>query len=668
MSLINTNNYTASTSDLRQRVISCLNKLSDRDTLTVATTELESIARNLTHDAFSPFLNCLSTTDSSEKSPVRRQCVRLLGLLSAAHGDALSPHLSKMLSAVVLRRLRDSDSAVRSACVEAVAAMASRITKPPFCSFLKPLVEAILHEQDCNSQIGSSMCLAAAIEASPDPEPAQLQKLLPKFLKLVKNDCFKAKPALLSLIGSIASVGGASNRNVLSTLVPSLFEFLSSEDWAARKATAEALAKLAVAERDLLSDVRSSCLASLESRRFDKVKVVRDTMNRTIELWKKVPGDFERVSPESNYKSASKDDGGVGCSPLVSRSFCNGNFETPKPKKTTPTSRTPSSDNSCATVALERCPSKSSDKKPSKLDFRKKSDWNVEIAVPQPSSLQVVCEDDLKHMNIGVVGSGVNGSSRNLRSETKRVLFTKTSDEKLHKFGGLRSGSRVVPFHENDNCDSAVVQRGATEDVDINQKEVEDLNLIQKQLVQIENQQSSLLDLLQWFIGSSQSGMNSLETRVDGLEKALDEISYDLAVSTGRISNTNSAGNSCCMLPGAEFLSPKFWRRTEGQHSSSRFSFSGRDSLPATRSMSNKNANAEMPKLDSPKDQCQSWGRFAACPLADTYRNLRGNIESCSAKNSKKITQDAEKVNAYSAGGLDETSRPNCIPAGNLSS
>ncbi|GFY88376.1 ARM repeat superfamily protein [Actinidia rufa] len=641
MSLINTNNYTASTSDLRQRVISCLNKLSDRDTLAVATTELESIARNLTHDAFSPFLNCLSATDSSEKSPVRRQCVRLLGLLSAAHGDALSPHLSKMLSAVVLRRLRDSDSAVRSACIDAVASMASRITKPPFCSFLKPLVEAILHEQDCNSQIGSSMCLAAAIEASPDPEPAQLQKLLPKFLKLVKNDCFKAKPALLSLIGSIASVGGASNLNVLSTLVPSLFEFLSSEDWAARKATAEALAKLAVAERDLLSDVRA---------------VEEDSR------------DFERVSPESNYKSASKDDGGVGCSPLVSRSFCNGNFETPKPKKTTPASRTPSSHNSCATVALERCPSKSSDKKPSKLDFRKKSDWNVEIAVPQPSSLQVVCEDDLKHMNIGVVGSGVNGSSRNLRSETKRVLFTKTSDEKLHKFGGLRSGSRVVPFHENDNCDSIVVQRGATEDVDINQKEVEDLNLIQKQLVQIENQQSSLLDLLQWFIGSSQSGMNSLETRVDGLEKALDEISYDLAVSTGRISNTNSAGNSCCMLPGAEFLSPKFWRRTEGQHTSSRFSFSGRDSLPATRSMSNKNANAEMPKLDSPKDQCQSWGRFAVCPLADTYRNLRGNIESCSGKNSKKITQDTEKVNAYSAGGLDETSRPNCIAAGNLSS
>ena len=58
-------------------------------------------------------------------------------------------------------------------------------------------------------------------------------------------------------------------------------------------------------------------------------------------------------------------------------------------------------------------------------------------------------------------------------------------------------------------------------------------------------------------------------------------------------------------------------------------------------SMSSKNANVEMPMLDSPKDQCQSWGRFYVCPLADAYKNLRRNIESCS---SKKTMQDAEKV------------------------
>ncbi|KAJ0638220.1 putative MT-associated protein TORTIFOLIA1/SPIRAL2 [Helianthus annuus] len=51
--------------------------------------------------------------------------------------------------------------------------------------------------------------------------------------------------------------------------------------------------------------------------------------------------------------------------------------------------------------------------------------------------------------------------------------------------------------------------------------------------------------------------MNSLESRVNGLEKALDEMSYDLALSTGRVSSTDS----CCM--GSEFSTPNWWR-TEG--------------------------------------------------------------------------------------------------------
>lgn len=75
---------------------------------------------------------------------------------------------------------------------------------------------------------------------------------------------------------------------------------------------------------------------------------------------------------------------------------------------------------------------------------------------------------------------------------------------------------------------------------------------------------------MQKFIGNSQNGLHSLETRVHGLEMALDEISRNLALSAGRIANNDSAANTCCRLPGAEFLSAKFWRRTEGR-SSSRF-------------------------------------------------------------------------------------------------
>lgn len=194
-------------------------------------------------------------------------------------------------------------------------------------------------------------------------------------------------------------------------------------------------------------------------------------------------------------------DVGVQCSPSVSRSSSDDSFETPKLKKTPLTSRLPSSDTSFANIALKRSPSKSVDKKPSittmgKVDVKNNSDWSIKIAVPQPSSLQVASNVDFKDGNVGDVDSITYESSRNLKSETKRVLFSEPC-QKFPKLGGLRSGSRVVPVCETDDCESDVVQSNAIEDVDGNQKDIEGLNLVRKQLVQIENQQSSLFDLLQ---------------------------------------------------------------------------------------------------------------------------------------------------------------------------
>ncbi|KAL8120498.1 hypothetical protein AgCh_017613 [Apium graveolens] len=56
-----------------------------------------------------------------------------------------------MLAAVV-RHLRDSDFAVHLACVAAVTSMASQITKPPFSTLSKPLIDTILHKHDLNLQ------------------------------------------------------------------------------------------------------------------------------------------------------------------------------------------------------------------------------------------------------------------------------------------------------------------------------------------------------------------------------------------------------------------------------------------------------------------------------------------------------------------------------------
>ncbi|KAL8230059.1 hypothetical protein R6Q57_014959 [Mikania cordata] len=506
--------------DLKHRVITCMNKLSDRDTLAVASSELESIALNLNHDSFAPFLTYLSSTSSSDKSPVRRQCVRLLGILSATHGDALSPHVFKMLSAVV-RRLRDPDSGVRSACVGAVTSIASEITKPAFSSLSRPLVEAVLTEQDQNSQIGSALCLSAAIEASPDPEPAQLQKLLPRVLKLIKSDGFKAKPALLSVIGSIAGAGGTGfNRSCLNSLVHCLIEFLSSGDWATRKAAVEALGRLAVTENVHLTNFRSSCLASLENKRFDKVKVVRDSMNQTLELWKEIPGHLDEVpvSPQSNGSSSSE----VPVTVLETSL-----------KETTPTSKHSLIQCSSPATTQSRSPPKSNYRKDSslvarKVNFDQETDSKINMSAPISASHTV-------------------DTDKNIILETeKRVLYNKT-----------RFGSGLVPF--SDDCESDIdIYENPVEYVYGNQKEVEDFFRIQRQLVQIENQQSNLLNLLQKSIGSSQSGMNSLVTRVNSLEKALNEMSYDLALSTGRVSSTDS----CCI--NTQLMTPKYWWRAEG--------------------------------------------------------------------------------------------------------
>ncbi|KAK8310654.1 hypothetical protein V6Z11_D02G197400 [Gossypium hirsutum] len=628
--------------DLKQRVFTCLNKLADRDTLALASAELESIARNLTVDSISPFLNCLHNTDSSAKSPVRRQCVILLTLMSQSHGNVLSPHLSKMISTLA-RRLRDHDSAVRSACVEATTAMSSHITKPPFSVLSKPLIEMLVVEQDVNSQIGAAMCLSAAIEAAPDPETEQLKKVLPKLGKLVRSESFKAKAAVFGVIGSVASVGGAGSKGVLDWFVPCAVESLGSEDWGTRKAAAEALGKVAMAEKELAAEYKAACVTTLGNKRFDKVKIVRETMNRSLDLWKDVPGVCEEVSTTSQSDSSSIDNGSVGCFTSVTKSMNDVGFRTPQSKKVVPTSRSPPSDASAASTVKKETPleSNNSNSNTRRLDRSKSSDWKIEAV--QPKSLF----------------SEASGDYNIKRS----VSFGKAHDEKVQKFGGLRSQSQVLPFHDEENLD--VTDKNAALYVDENPKDIEDLCLIREQLAQIEDQQSNLLNLLQKFIGSSQSGINSLETRVNGLEMALDEISYDLAISSGRILNMDSTDNKCCKLPGAEFLSPKFWRKTESRFSTSRLPSSGRMlSLNAVHNLHDKDSGGEMYKPAYSRGyQRQGGSGFAMNPVGDAGSDIRDNPGF-----SKNTIQNAERFQVGNSSASDGTSLVSCTAPTNLSS
>lgn len=545
-------------------------------------------------------------------------------VLSETHGNSLSPYLSKILSHIV-RRLRDPDSSVRSACVNSVSALSAHITKQPFASFLKPLTEALFTEQDQNSQLGAALCLASAIDAAPDPDPARLSKLLPRFEKLLRSGSFKAKPALLTLIGSVIEAGGVSSHAVLSNLVPCTVEFLSSNDWSARKASAEALMKLAIVERDVLSEFKAGYLNVFENRRFDKVKVVREVMNQMFEAWKQIPDISDGFSPPPKSQSSSSENVSDGRYPAFSQNSCRRASVMPRLwKKSTPVSKS-SPDSSVVSNAKKLS---FSTKRMSSSVSPKQSQMNrdVPMAVLSAPSAIGANQGYLEERNEMIPGKNKKEKSSFSRPEMKRALPSKNPDERKHKFGGSKTGSRVVPCHE-ESQDSVTISNVA-KDLHRNDKDCEELTLIRSQLFQIENQQSDLLDLLERFMNSSQNGMRSLESRVHRLELALEGLSHDLAVSNRRVVHADAPWDSCCLLPGAEILSSKFWRKTQGRYSGSQFSRCSRTPPQAAmwyRAHMKSDAETE---LTTPKRRLHGDGGFITNPLAEVHNNL-GDTRHC---------------------------------------
>lgn len=164
-----------------------------------------------------------------------------------------------------------------------------------------------------------------------------------------------------------------------------------------------------------------------------------------------------------------------------------------------PTSRSPPSDSSYGTTAKTEISFKSNNRKSGasilcKSDDWKPSDCKVEIAVPRTSFSNVTCEvhnrtSDSKDAKLGEMENKVN-----CQPETKMVIFSKICDDKGYKCSGLKSGSKVVPYSDDEKSD--FVPHNDIDEVDY-PKDPEDLSLIREQILQIEKQQSSLLDLLQ---------------------------------------------------------------------------------------------------------------------------------------------------------------------------
>lgn len=116
---------------------------------------------------------------------------------------------------------------------------------------------------------------------------------------------------------------------------------------------------------------------------------------------------------------------------------------------------------------------------------------------------------------------------------------------------------------------------------------------------------------------------------------ALEEISFDLGLPGGGFPNGDCSDNTCCKLPGADFLSSKFWRKAEGRYSTLRLCSSG-----------SIQAGNEAFKLKGERFQNQNTGAFAKKREIGVY----------SSKRSQMVLQDVEAVQFMNSNGLDGTS------------
>eukprot|EP00249_Psilotum_nudum_P010807 c22779_g2_i1 orf=339-3224(-) len=628
--------------ELKQRILAALSKLADRDTQHIAVEELEHIAESLSPEGLSVCLSCLYDIDLRQKSAVIKERMKMLGTLATLHGNLLTVHLPKIVANVV-RRLRDSDSSIRDACVETMGTLASKVAPPalsvgayggaengvaaafagPLGVFFKPLFDA-LNEQNRGVQVGAAMCLARVIESANNPHPAALQRLCPRIVKYLNSPNFSAKPALLSVIASIAQAGGAASHQCLATLVLCVQEALKSTDWATRKAASETFASMASSIGSSLSSFKDSALDALESCRFDKVKPVRDSVVVTLQVWKDIP-TIEMLVPAripSVKENTFTEDRACHLQAIkvntgreeaaVLKSLASVNSSNQQLENHCVFGQARSASNKISgSIYKKRTPLSDKHGNPDffrKIENKDSNNWQVEVAVPytsvsvtQNGSLESdlsgpqsatfgrersIFQDCNGFRSTSVNGDVVNLHERNGSVKTEPVdghqsvgimiqnqIFEETVG--MHSANGRRPRPKLVKvesqldpvLQQHGECGSGCLTVGSCAPTPRNCSTIGkvasgnyDLALIHRQLCQIEEQQSNLLKLLQEFANSSQESLHGLDARVRGMENVVDTLARDIASV-----KCESGAPRCCgkLLAGADYLSSKFWKRNE---------------------------------------------------------------------------------------------------------
>ncbi|XP_059662507.1 microtubule-associated protein TORTIFOLIA1-like [Cornus florida] len=534
--------------ELKQRVLTSLSKLSDRDTHQIAVEDLEKIIQTLSSDGVSMLLNCLYDATNDPKAPVKKESLRLLAALCTVHGDSTATHLTKIIAHIV-RRLKDSDSGVRDACRDAIGSLSSQYLKGEgdngglgsvVLLFVKPLFEA-LSEQNKGVQVGSAMCMAKMVECASDPPISAFQKLCPRICKYLNNPNFLAKSSLLPVVSILSQVGAIAPQS-LDSLLQSIQDCLGSSDWATRKAAADTLGALALHSSSLITDSAASTLTVLEACRFDKIKPVRDSMTEALQLWKKIAGKGKDGA--SDDQKASSHDGQSSEPAALSRK----DLKAPNPSETrTDTSAKDSLDGSSPTDSASKTKGGNiSDKTVGMLKKKAPALSDKELNPEFFLKLETRGSDDLP-VEVVVPRRCLNSSNSNNEGEPEP---NDVDPKERSKVNCQPDDGPVNIKYRNVERETAGVfsRRRDVDDFTRDKWSEERINgkgnwlVIQRQLLQLERQQAHLMNMLQDFMGGSHDSMVTLENRVRGLERVVEDMARDLSISSGRRGNSFMAG------------------------------------------------------------------------------------------------------------------------------
>ncbi|KAF5730567.1 microtubule-associated protein TORTIFOLIA1 [Tripterygium wilfordii] len=544
--------------ELKQRILTSLSKLSDRDTHQIAITDLESIIQTLTPDAIPMLLNCLFETSLSDPKPyVKKESLRLLSLTCQLHADSTFSHLTKIIAHVV-KKLKDPDTSVKDACRDAIGSLAKLYLKGEGGDngggsvvglFVRPLFET-MGDQNKVVQSGAAMCMAKMVEGAADPPRQAFQKLCPRICKLLNNQNFLAKASLLPVVASLSQAGAIAPQS-METFLQSIHECLGSADWATRKAAADALIAFALHSSKLVTDGGASTLTVLETCRFDKIKPVRESMQEALQLWKNISGNCEGAPDD---KKASSHDGDLAEKTESSDSAGDRKTETSVKDSSTATSTSESASKERgggipdkAVVILKKKPPVLSDKELNpeffqKLETRGSGDFPVEVAVPRRFLISSKDGDKLEDIHGSLNTKYCNTEKGIVGANSKQVEFDDILRDKWpdDRINAKDSRARVSDDDRTDiNQQESSGNHAGFSKTDVQSESSFISNkgnwlAIQRQLLLLERQQAHLMNVLQDFMGGSHDSMVILENRVRGLERVVEDMARDLPVSSGR--------------------------------------------------------------------------------------------------------------------------------------